>query len=104
MFDDVATEAIAILQGKLAGRVPGSIAQGFIAEVLGDIGYSTLMVFDRLVPLLDWHYWQVRVKAARAFGKIRRNIPEVAIKRLLVMRSERGALMHSVSEAADDAL
>ena len=62
------------------------------------------MVFDRLVPLLDWHYWQVRVKAARALGQIRRNIPDVAIKRLLVMRGERGALMRSVSEAADDAL
>ncbi len=48
MLDDVATEAI--LQGKLAGRVLGSIAQGFIAEVLGEIGYSTPMVFDRLVP------------------------------------------------------
>ncbi len=68
------------------------------------MGYSTPMVFDRLVPLLDWHYWQVQVKAARALGKIKRNVPDVAIKRLLVMRRERGALMRSVSEAADAAL
>ncbi len=53
---------------------------------------------------MDWHYWQVQVKAARALGQIRRNIPDVAIKRLLVMRSERGSLMRNVSEAADDAL
>ena len=53
---------------------------------------------------MDWHYWQVQVKAARALGQIRRNIPDVAIRRLLVMRNERGPLTRSVSEAADDAL
>lgn len=52
-------------------------------EVLGEIGYSTPMVYDKPVPLLDWHYWQVRVKAARVPGKIRRNIPDLAIKRLV---------------------
>jgi hypothetical protein len=32
------------------------------------------------------------------------DIPDVAIKRLLVMRNERGPLIRTVSEAADDAL
>jgi HEAT repeat protein len=104
MLADVATEAIAILQGKPAGRVLGSISQGFIAEVFGSIGYSTPMVFEKLVPLLDWHYWQVQVKAALALGRIRRNIPDTAIKRLLAIRSDPSPLMSTVREAADDAL
>src|SRR5205807_49884 len=58
LLDDVADEAVGILQGKPAGRILGSIAEGFVAEVLGGMGYSTPMVFERLVPLLDWHYWQ----------------------------------------------
>lgn len=104
MFADVATEAIAVLRGKPAGRVLGSLIEGFIAEVLGNIGYSTPPVFDKLIPLLDWHYWQVQVKAAQALGKIRRNIPDLAIKRLLAIRSDPNPLMQSVREAADDAL
>jgi HEAT repeat protein len=104
MLADVATEAIAILQGKRAGRVLSSIIEGFIAEVLGNIGYSTPMVLDKLTALLDWHYWQVQVKAAQALGKIRRNIPDMAIKRLLSLRNDPSPLIRTVSEAADDAL
>jgi HEAT repeat protein len=104
MLADVAAEAIAVLQGKPAGRVLGSLIEGFISEVLGNIGYSTSLVFDKLIPLLDWHYWQVQVKAAQALGKIRRNIPDLAIKRLLALRSDPNPLMQSVREAADDAL
>ncbi len=103
MFASVATEAIAVLQEKPVGRLLGSLIEGFIAEVLGNIGYSTPQVFNKLIPLLDWHYWQVQVKAAQALGKIRRNIPDLAIKHLLVIRSD-SAFIQSVREAADDAL
>ena len=50
--------------------------------------------------MLDWHYWQVRMKATRALGKIRRNIPDRAIQRLLELRHDP---VRAVREAADDA-
>jgi HEAT repeat protein len=104
LLADIEAEAIAILQGKPAGRILGSLHEGFIVKVLGNLGYSTPMVFDKLIPLLEWHYWQVQVKVAQTLGKIRRSIPDIAIKRLLAMRNNSSLLMRTVSEAADDAL
>ena len=55
-----------------------------------------------VVNLLDWPYWEVRMKAAEALGAIHRNIPDHAIRRLLELRHDPQAL--AVREAADEAL
>jgi HEAT repeat protein len=52
--------------------------------------------------LLDWPHWGVQCEAARALGKLRRNVPDRAIRRLLALR--RAAASPAVRRAADDAL
>ncbi len=101
MLTEVTTEARAILQGEAPGRFFGSITQGFLAEVIEDMGYISPLFVEQLLPMLDWHYWQVRIKAIRALGKIRRNIPDIAIHRLLELRHDS---VPAVRGAADDAL
>ncbi len=54
--------------------------------------------------MLDHPFWQVRLKAIQAFGRLRRNIPDVAIQRLLAFRRDPDPRMRAVREAADDAL
>ena len=101
----VIDEAVAVLQGQAPGRILCSLAHGFVDETLGELGefgLSSAPLIEEVAKLLDWHYWQVRVSAARALGQIRRNIPDAAIKRLLELR--RNDPVRAVREAADDAL
>jgi hypothetical protein len=44
------------------------------------------------------------MKAIQALGKLRRNIPNEAIRRLLQLRRDPDPKMRAVREAADDAL
>jgi HEAT repeat protein/transcriptional regulator with XRE-family HTH domain len=95
-------EAIASVQRGTSGNILSSISQGVIAEVIGNVGYSTPNLLEKLTHLLDWPYWQVQMKAAQALGKIRRNIPNVAIRRLLELRHDPQS--RAVRLAANDAL
>ncbi len=100
----VIPEVIAILQGQPSGTVLGSLNQGFIAEVLGGLGHTSPIILEKLTQLLNWPYWQVRMKAAHALGKLRRSIPNATIKRLLELQRDPDPKMQAVREAADDAL
>lgn len=55
-----------------------------------------------IADLLDWPYWEVRMKAAQALGAVQRNIPDRAIRRLLELRQDPDS--RAVREAADNAL
>jgi HEAT repeat protein len=84
----VEAEATAILQGRGPGMVLGSLVQNFVAEAIIDMEYTTPAILETLTQLLNWPYWQVRLKAIQAFGKIRRNIPDSALRRLLELRHD----------------
>lgn len=98
----VVPEATAILQGQASGKVLGSLVQGVIAEAIGNLGYNAPALLEKLTQLLDWPYWEVRMKAAQALGKLRRNIPDAAIRRLLELRHDPQS--RAVRVAANDAL
>jgi len=98
---EVFAEAEAIVQGHPSGTYLGSLTQGWRAEIIGSLGKGEPELLDRVTQLLDWPHWQVRVKAADALGNIRRNIPDVALRRLLAMRQDS---IKAVRDAADDAL
>jgi HEAT repeat protein len=103
-ISSVMQEATDVFYGRPAGPILASITKGFIAEILGQLGIARREVFDYLERLLDWHFWQVRVKAAKALGQIQRNVPETTIKRLLELRLDPDPMMRAVREAANDAL
>jgi HEAT repeat protein len=98
----VIPEVLAIVNGQGAGSVFGSLVQGFIAETIGNLGFASSNLLEQLTLLLDWPYWEVRMKAAQALGKLRRNIPDAAIRRLLELR--RDPQSRTVCVVANDAL
>jgi HEAT repeat protein len=102
VFSDLAPEAMAILLGQGSGKILGSLAQGFIAETIGNMQHASYKLLQQLMQLLDWPYWEVRMKAVEALGKIRRNIPDAAIYRIFELRHD--SQSRAVREAADDAL
>ena len=55
-----------------------------------------------ITDLLDWPYWEVRMKAAQTLGVVHRNIPDRAIRRLMELRHDPSS--QEVREAADEAL
>lgn len=104
ILTECATQAIAVFQGEIGDRVFNSLFQIFIAETIGDLGITSKELLEKLTELLDWPYWQVRVRAIQALGKLRRNILDTTIQRLLQLRLDPDPKMCSVREAADDAL
>lgn len=96
------SEAIVIVQGHVPGNVLGSMLQSVIAEATGNLGYSSPALLEKLTQLLQWPYWEVRMKAAQALGKLRRNIPDAAIRHLLELRHDPQS--RAVRLAANDAL
>ncbi len=98
----VVPEAIAIVQGGESGNVLGSMEQGVIAEAIGNLGYDSPILLEKLTQLLDWPYWEVQMKAAQALGTIRRNIPDATIRRLLELRHD--SRSRTVCVAANNAL
>jgi HEAT repeat protein len=100
----VVPEAIAVLQGKEPGQILGSITQGFLAEMIGDMKNVPSALLNKLTQLLDWPHWQVRLKAIKALGKIRSNIPDATLRRLYVLRRDSDPTMQVIREAADDVL
>jgi HEAT repeat protein len=101
-FTDVAQQAEAILRGEPTGNVFASRVQSRIAEHVKLIERATPEVIAMISDLLDWPYWEVRMKAAQALGAIHRSIPDRAIKRLMELR--RDPETQAVREAADEAL
>jgi HEAT repeat protein len=80
------------------------LIQNSFLEVIKSTGYTAPLVLAKVIELLDWPYWQVRMRATETLGELRRNIPDPAIRRLLALRRDPDPLMKSVREAADDAL
>lgn len=101
-FLRIVPEAEAVLRGQPAGKILGSHVQEFTARMIGTWKQGSPLLLGKLTELLDWHYWQVRLRAAWALGEIRRNIPDAAIRRLLELRHD--PLSRAVREAADEAL
>jgi len=99
---NIIPETISVLQGSDSKSPFGSLGQYLIAETLGNAGQISATIIETLESLLDWPYWQVRMKAAQALGKLRRNIPDPVIRRLLELRHDQQSQV--VRESADDAL
>lgn len=98
----LASEAVSLLQEQKSGSPFDSVAHAFFADLVKHVGYASPAVFERLTELLDWPYWEVRVKAIRAFGELRRSIPDKAIRRLLELRDDPQS--RAVRQAADEVL
>ncbi len=98
----IASEVITLLQEQKTGSPFDSVAHSFFADIVTQIGHASPAVFERLTELLDWPYWQVRVKAIRAFGELRGSIPDKAIRRLLELRHDPQS--RAVRQAADEVL
>ena len=88
----------------MVGNVFASLVQLSVAETIGTMGLASTPLLEKLTELLDWPHWQVRRKAIQALGQLHRNIPDVAIVRLLQLRCDPDPKMRAVREAADDAL
>ena len=63
---------------------------------------SSPPLLEKLTEFLGWHYWQVRLHAVWALGEIRRNISDLAIRRLLKLRHDPESA--AVCWAADETL
>ncbi len=102
MIPEIVQEATALLEGGKPKHFFRTLSMSFLADMIGDMGKATPDLIARLDELLDWPYWQVRLKTAQALGKLRRNIPDATIRRLLELRHEPNS--RAVREAADEAL
>ncbi len=80
-----------------------SAGKSFIIEVIATVTDAPKTFLGELTNLLDWPYWEVRMRAAEAFRKLRRDIPEEAILRLFTLRDNDDEVQ-TVRVAADDAL
>ncbi len=79
-----------------------TLVQTRVAEAIGNIGQSQPGYILWLEAHLHWPYWEVRMVAARAQGKIRRHMPEAVINRLTVLLNDPES--SAVRDAAEDAL
>jgi len=95
-------QAEAIMLGGPVTGVFTSLQQWHIANVLERMSRATSAHFALLTAMLDWPHWEVRVKAMRAFGSIRRNVPDAALHRLMTLRNDAPLLIER--NAANDAL
>lgn len=102
LLAEIRQEAMSILEGGQPGRFFQSIRMSFLADTIGNMGRATPELLARLGDLLDWPYWEVRMKATQALGKLRRNIPDAMIRQLLDLRHDPRS--RAVREAADEAL
>lgn len=92
----------AILRGE---PVQGAFAARMhyrIAEVVALMERATPAVLEMVIELLDHPFWEVRFRAAKTLGTLRRNIPDSAIRRLLELRKDPESPV--VRAAADEAL
>jgi HEAT repeat protein len=88
----------------------GEPAQGFfvshmhyrIAETVAAMGRATPAVLNMVIELLDYPFWEVRVRAIETLGKLRRNIPDHVIRRLIALRN--APELPAIRAAANQAL
>ncbi len=73
-----------------------------IAETVAAMGRATPAVLAMVIDLLAHPFWEVRARAAKTLGTLRRNIPDSAIRRLLELRKDPES--PDVRAAADQAL
>jgi len=102
VIPEIVQEARSLLQGGVPGRFFSALALSSLAEASGESERPTPELLARLGELLDWPHWEVRMKAAQALGKLRRNIPDSALRRLLALQSDPRS--RAVREAANEAL
>ena len=102
IIPEIVQEATTLLEGGKSGRFFRTLSVGFLADVLGDMGRAAPDLIAHLDESLDWPYRQVRLKAVQALGKLRRNIPDATIRRLLELRHEPNS--RAMREAADETL
>lgn len=100
------SEALSALQGDNVGGCFDALAESYIArmvgEVIGDTGRAPTALITLLTDLLHHPHWQPRSHAAQAIGKLRRGVPDEAIRRLMELRSKGN--LQADHQAADDAL
>ena len=99
---DIVLDLTVVLMGKGSSEILASAANSFIVEIIEYMESVPSFLMEILTDLLDWSYWEVRTKSAQALGKVRRNIPEEAIRRLQKLRNDDES--ETVRRAADDAL
>jgi HEAT repeat protein len=102
IFRTLVPLAEAMLRGEPPAGVLASRPRSQIADAIKGIGRAGLLLVAHLSESLDWPYWQIRMKAAQALGKLRRNIPDATIRRLLELRHDPQS--RAVRGAADEAL
>lgn len=102
IIPEIVQEAITLLQGGKTVRFFRSLSLSFLADTIGNMGRATPELLARLGEMLDWPYWEVRVKAVQALGKLRCNIPDAILRRLLELRSDPRS--RAVREATEEAL
>jgi HEAT repeat protein len=98
----VIEEASAFLLGQGSGQVIGSLVQRSIASAISELGRAPADLVAYVGELLDWPHLDVQREAAQALGKLRRNVPDRAIEKLLALR--RTSIAPLVRRAADDTL
>ncbi|HET8842454.1 MAG TPA: hypothetical protein VFN35_13365, partial [Ktedonobacteraceae bacterium] len=101
-FAQVAEEAGAILCGQGSGQVLGSILQGFLAQIIGEMETLPPPLLARLVSLLKWPHWEVQMRAAEAVGRL--HIPLTAELKGDLYELYQNSPSPAVRAAADDAL
>jgi HEAT repeat protein len=96
------SEVMTVLTSPGTSTILDSAAQCFLADLIGGLEQASLVLLETLSRLLTWPYWEVQVRAAQALGRLRRSIPESALRRLYRMRSDSAS--KTVRRAAEDAL
>jgi HEAT repeat protein len=88
----VLKELVPVLKAIVRGEpVQGAFAARMhyrIAETVALMGRATPAVLEMVTGLLDHPFWEVRSRAAKTLGTLRRNIPDSAIRRLLELRKD----------------
>lgn len=79
---EIVQEALSILTGGQASRFFTAHSQRFFAEMVGYAGHAAPHLVARLGELLACPYWEVRMQAARALGRLRSDMPASIMQRL----------------------
>lgn len=80
----------------------GALIEGGAADRIAEAGTFSAAYVAYLGMLLNRPYWAVRMRAARALGRIRRGVPDTILQRLYELRHD--PTSRAASHASDDAL
>ena len=98
----IVSEATTILLRQGSGSIISSRSRVWTAQTISFLQGPSPALLKQLINLLNWPHWEVQVEAIQALGKVRRNIPDEAIKRLYNLRLNSPSLL--VQAVADDTL